>query len=416
METATLDLAAGAIREFPKNVIHSQLGTQDIKVLKNISLFGANNSGKSNFFKAFMVMRYWVLNSTNDNISALKIPVQPFSLNKLTENEPTTLEVYFVINQVGFRYGFVADKERIHQEWLFTTSKRKEENVFIRNGSDYQIDKRFQADLKQKLKVLIEFTKPKALFLSVLGKFNIQFGQKIIDWFYCNKLYTDNSIDRNIDLTAALIKDEKYRATIYDIIKKSDLGFSTIKEELDERLARFKDKEAAFYAIHDEELKEYKLKTRHQRFDEHFQPVDHLYFELLEQESAGAQKFVSLLGPIVKSLVDGEIIWIDELDSRLHTHLVNLIVHLFNASPLNRNHCQAILTTHNIQVFKKLRRDQMVLLNKDLFGASSMSSVHGREKPIRSDAIIDKEYLNDQLGGVPRINKQLLLDFDPDEL
>jgi AAA15 family ATPase/GTPase len=417
MESATLDLAAGSIREFPKNVINSQFGTQDIKLLKNISLFGANNSGKSNFFKAFMVMRYWVLSSTNDNVSAQKIPVQPFLLNTLTEREPTTFEVHFIINQMGYRYGFMADKERVHQEWLFTTTKRKEENVFIRNGNDFQIDRRFQADLKQKLKVLEEFTKPKALFLSVLSKFNIKFAQKITDWFYCNKLYTDSSIERNIDLTASLLKNERYRVLIYDIIKKSDLGFSTIKEELEERIARFgKDREAAFYAIHDDDLKEYKLKTRHQRYNEKFQPIDPVYFDLLEQESAGAQKFISLLGPIVKSLVDGEIIWIDELDSRLHTHLVNLIVHLFNASPLNRNNCQAILTTHNIQVFKKLRRDQMVLLNKDTYGASSMSSVYNGKTPVRGDALIDKEYLNDQLGGVPNIHKQLLLDFDPDEL
>lgn len=415
MGEAALDLEAGSIREYPRNLITSRSGTQEIKLLKNVTLFGANNSGKSNFFKAFMVMRFWVVNSANDALLSARIPVQPFSLNTLTEQAPTQLEVNIIIGDTNYRYGFIADKDKIHQEWLFTTTKRKEDLVFIRALNEYQIDKRFQTDVKQRLKFLIEFTKPKALFLSVLAKFNITFAEKIVEWFNCNRLYTDQSIERNIDFTASLLKDDRYRSTIYDIVKKSDLGFSTIKEELEEQLARYKNKEALFYTIHDEELRQYTLKTKHQKYNELYDLVDNLYFDLKEQESAGTQKFISLLGPIVKALIDGEIIWIDELDSRLHNHLVNLIVHLFNSTSYNRNHCQAIITTHNIQVFKRLRRDQMVLLDKNVYGCSTMSNVYKGQPSIRGDALIDKEYLNDQLGGVPKLSKQLFIDFDTDE-
>lgn len=415
MGTSTLNLEAGSIREFPKNVTREKAGTIDIKLLKNVTLFGANSSGKSNFFKAFLVLRHWVLNSANETAFTNKIPVQPFLLNTATEKAPTTLEAEFIINHISYRYGFTADKEKIHQEWLFVTTKRKEENIFIRVLSDYQIDKRFQSDLKQKFKVLIEFTKPHALFLSVLAKFNIEFAEKIVTWFYRNKLYTDNSIDRNLDFTSELLKKTEYRKLIYDIIKKSDLGFSTIEEELNERIGRFKNREALYYAIHDEELKEYKVKTRHSKFNDDNILIDNIYFDLNEQESAGAQKFISLLGPIVKALVDGEIIWIDELDSKLHTHLVNLIILLFNSNQYNHRGCQAIISTHNIQVFKKLRRDQMILLNKNSFGVSTIDSVYMGNPSLRGDALIDKEYLNNQIGGVPKINPQLLIDFDNEE-
>lgn len=414
-EKAELRLEAGSIREFPKNAFRAKHGTQEIKLLKNVNLFGANSSGKTNFFNAFLALRHWVITSAANSNPQAKIPVQPYILKTTTERQPSTLETEFLIDGIAYRYGFSADADKIHQEWLFTTAKRKEENVFVRVFSDFQVDKRFQGELKQKLRVLTEFTKSNVLFLSVLNQFNIGFAEKITDWFRKNTLYTDLSIDRNIDLTSQLVKDDRYRTLIYEILQKSDLGFSTIQDELEERIGRanlHRSREALFYAIHDDAIRSYKVKTRHQKFDENLELDSNIYFDLLEQESAGAQKFLALLGPIVKAMVDGEIIWIDELDSRLHTHLVNLLILLVNSNQHNHQGCQAIFTTHNIQVFKKIRRDQMILLNKNRFGESTIASVYHGHPQVRGDASFEKEYLNDQLGGVPQISRQLFIDFD----
>ncbi|MDB5023595.1 MAG: hypothetical protein JWP78_1350 [Mucilaginibacter sp.] len=158
----------------------------------------------------------------------------------------------------------------------------------------------------------------------------------------------------------------------------------------------------------------YKIKTRHERFNAAWEAKGFVYFDLEEEESAGARKFVALLGPIVRALVDGEIIWIDELDARLHTMLVNLLVLMINSPKYNQRGAQAVITTHNVQLFKKLRRDQMFLLEKNKYGISAMSSVYTGKPHIRGDAILDKEYLNAQLGGVPSISEQLFIDFNKD--
>jgi len=412
MEEATLDLEAGSIREFPKNIFSACKGTQDIKLLKNVTLFGANSSGKTNFLRAFSMMRYWVVKSHSDTNEGKKIPVKPFVLNTSSESQPSSFEAHFIIRHTGYRYGFIADKEKIHQEWLFVTTKRKEERVFLRAAGEFQVDRRFQAEQKQRINVLIDFTKPAVLFLTVLSQFNSGFAEEIMQWFLRHRMYLDNQLDEDINITASLLLEKSYRSLIYDIIKQSDLGFATIKEELDDTNKLPRRFQHLYYALHEEVLKKYKIKTRHEKFNAAFEHRDNIYFDLEDEESAGAKKFVALLGPLVRALVDGEIIWIDELDARLHTMLVNLIVSLINSPRYNANGCQTIITTHNVQLFKKLRRDQMFLLEKNNYGISAMSSVYVSKPHIRGDAILDKEYLNEGLGGIPRINKQLYIDFD----
>jgi AAA15 family ATPase/GTPase len=413
MGEATLDLEAGSIREFPNNTFSRQKGTQEIRLLKNVTLFGGNSSGKTNLLRAFSMMRYWVVKSYSDTTEGKKIPVRPFVLNTGTENGPSYFDVHFVIGQTGYRYGFLADKEKVHEEWLFTTTKRKDETIFTRAGSEYHLDRGFQSEQKQRLKMLMEFTKGPVLFLTVLAQFNISFAETIMKWFLGHRMYLNNELDDDVNITAGLLLKEGYREIIYKIIKESDLGFATIKEEIDDTKKPRKNQDV-YDLLNEDILKTYKIKTRHEKYNADFQLKDNIYFDLEENESAGARKFVSLLGPIVRSLVDGSTIWIDELDARLHTILVRLLVQLINSSAYNRNGAQAIITTHNVQLFKRLRRDQMFTLEKNKYGVSTMTSVHADKTQVRGDAIMEKEYLNAQLGGIPKISEQLFLDFDKD--
>ncbi|SHL97109.1 AAA family ATPase [Mucilaginibacter sp. OK098] len=411
MGEATLDLEAGSIREFPNNTFSRQKGTQDIRLLKNVTLFGGNSSGKTNILRAFSMMRYWVVKSYSDTTEGKKIPVRPFVLNTVTENGPSYFDVHFIIGNTGYRYGFLADKEKVHEEWLLTTTKRKEETVFTRADGEYHLDRGFQSEQKQRLKMLMEFTKGSALFLTVLAQFNIGFAETIMKWFLTHRMYLDNELDDDVNITADLLLKEGYREIIYKIIKESDLGFATIKEEIDDT-KKPRRTQNVYDLLNEEVLKTYKIKTRHEKYNSELIIKDTIYFDLEEQESAGARKFVALLGPIVKALVDGTTIWIDELDARLHTVLVRLLVQLINSAAYNRSGAQAIITTHNVQLFKRLRRDQMITLEKNKFGVSAMASVYTNKNQVRGDAIMEKEYLNANLGGIPKISEQLFIDFD----
>ena len=414
MDKASLDLEAGSIREHSKNVIDAKIGTQDIRVLKTVTIMGANSAGKTNFLKAFSVMRDMVLNSSKDVQQASK-EITPFLLNSKTEKAPSSFEAVFIADKICYRYSFKATSEKIYEEYLSTIVKRKEENIFVRIVDDITVNKKFQNELRQKLNFIIDLAKENSLFLSVLAQFKIDFALNISGWFQKSIISFDANIDSTINYTAGLLSNPKYRSLIYDIIKKTDLGFSTIEEEISEKSNYDKERQLFVAALYDEELRNFTIKTKHIKYTADFKPLHPVYFDLKKQESSGAQKFIALIGPIVKALVDSRLFMIDELDSKLHTLMVRLIIELFNSPKFNPNGAQLIVTTHNELLLKKLRRDQMVFVNKNEYGLSSLSSLYGSKSGVRSDASFDKDYLQGKFGGVPKINDQLKLDLDFDQ-
>lgn len=414
MDKASLDLEAGSIREYDKNITEAKLGSQDIRVLKTVTIMGANSAGKTNFLKAFSVMRNMILHSSKDVRMANK-EIVPFLLNTKTENAPSTFEAVFIINKVCYRYFFKASSEKIYEEYLSTIVKRKEENIFVRIDDDITVNKKFQNELRQKLNFIIDLARENSLFLSVLMQFKIDFALSIGDWFYKTIMSFDANLDSTINYTAGLLSDPRYKSLIYDIIKKTDLSFSTIEEEISEKSNNDKDRQLLVEALYDEQLRNFTIKTKHIKYTSDFKPLHPVYFDLRKQESSGAQKFVALIGPIVKALVDSRLFIIDELDSKLHTLMVRVIMDLFNSSKFNPNGAQLIVTTHNELLLKKMRRDQMIFINKNEFGLSSLSSLYNIKLGVRSDASFDKDYLQGKFGGIPKLHDQLKLDLNFDQ-
>ena len=420
MDKSTLNLEAGSIREFNKNVFPTKIGTQDIKLLKSVFLFGHNAAGKSNFLKSFTAMKSMVLHSAKDQQLGISGTMVPFLLNRKTQNAPSTLEVTFLIDRVCYRYGFEADDKKVHSEWLWVIHKRKEENVFFRTAGTIDIDKRFPPDQRQKLKFLIDMTRQDSLFLSLLSQFNIEFALKILKWFQDNTIYTESILDSSggdsaLSYTASLLKKPLHRELIYWMLEKAELGFYSVEEEINDQLSKKSHDPRITNALNREGIGKFTIKTKHIVYNEKMEPTEPIYFDLLKEESAGSRKFISLLGPISEAIIEGKVMWIDELDAQLHILLVNLFMRLFHKSPFNIHGAQFIITTHNSHILKRLRRDQMIMLNKDIYGASTIGSVHATKLGIRGDVIFDKEYLSGNLGGIAKSEQLSLFDAEDDD-
>jgi uncharacterized protein len=137
-----------------------------------------------------------------------------------------------------------------------------------------------------------------------------------------------------------------------------------------------------------------------------------VFFDLFEDESLGTQKFFGILGPILYALTQRKVIWIDEIDARVHSLLLESVIGLFNSKKYNPNGAQLLFTSHNTNILRKgLRRDQMVMIEKDNFGISKFGSVYSKDPKIRNDASFDKDYLLGKYGGIPHLGTQLNL-FD----
>lgn len=405
-----LDLRAGTIKEYRDENTFQAVHNQNDRLLKSIGILGANGSGKSNVLKSLAFMKSLVLDSSKESNANTAIPVQPFLLSTESNKKACTFEVSFSIEQGKFRYGFSVDSTKIYSEWLFQTIRSKEEKIFIRAEQEYSFGKDFKSRIKEKLVLFTEFTRPNALFASVLAQFNDELFKSISTWFNGIFIVRDVSYHFLVDYTARLMKNEYYRHLINSIIRASDLGIETVQEVQNE----LKPVGVTFRDLINELSREgeYTVFTGHNVFDDAYNLKDRTQFNLIRNESLGTQKFFAVLGPILKALKEGKILVVDEIDARLHSLLVERIISLFNSNKYNPNGAQLIFTSHNVNLIKKgMRRDQMVFTDKDEYGACTLNSLYEKDPKVRNDASFDKDYLMGKYGSIPKIARQLNL-FD----
>lgn len=401
-DKATLDLEACSIKEFSENVFFSRRGSQVTNILKSITLLGANSSGKSNLLKGFDLMRYMVLNSARESELNKTYHIEPFRLSTETENMPTLFECTMMIDNIVYRYGFKSDNNEVLSEWLYMIVKRREETVFIRTKNVYELVKRYPTDFKNKLIMLTEITRCDTLYISVLSQFNIEMAQDISSWFAKNIVYSERNLENAILYTTELLANPIFSLLLNEIIEKSDLGFTTI-----ERRSNKQSEQKQSDKGYSSQRPTMDLSANHVKYDAKKRPVEFVFLEFSKDESLGTQKLMALLGPMIKVLIEGGIFWIDDFDAIIHPYIITMVVGLFNSNTYNKNGAQLVAISYNQQILKKLRRDQIVFLNKDVYGASTLSALYIYNPNVRSNAIFDKEYLQGAYGGVPQINNTL---------
>ncbi|MBS3790951.1 MAG: ATP-binding protein [Candidatus Thermoplasmatota archaeon] len=154
----------------------------------------------------------------------------------------------------------------------------------------------------------------------------------------------------------------------------------------------------------DGELKEVDIKTIHE-----FEEVEGSL--PLFKESEGTRRFFSLLGPIITALNNGEVLVIDELDTKLHHLLNKFIIKLFHDLEENNSNAQLIFTTHNTNLLDQdlFRRDQVRFTErKPEIGSTDLYSLV--EYSPRKDKDIEKGYLVGRYGAIPFIGDEKILE------
>jgi AAA15 family ATPase/GTPase len=409
-----LRMDAGTIKEHGQNVYHPYF-LKDLKLVKSAIIYGANASGKSNLLKAFRFMQELVLNSSKESQAAEEIRVEPFRLNKSKLEYPTTFEVVFLGEKGRYRYGFTVTKREVLAEWLLFSDRKKEDELFFRREKIFNFDKKLWSEPKNKIDILKDLTRQNSLFISVLAQFNIDIGTTISKWFANALVIFDTNTEELINHTATLLKKPVYRQKIHQIIAKSDLGFLSIDAVVKETASR-RNYTESFVSMLLGVDDSYQVKTAHKVFNDEKKQTDTELFDLMKNESLGSQKYVALIGVVLEALIERKILWIDELDSRFHEHLLKMIIGLFNSTENNPNGAQLICTCHNTILLKKmLRRDQMIFAERDDVGATTINSLYIKEPSVRNDASFDKDYSMGKYGAIPKLDQLDLFNNYGDE-
>ena len=190
-----------------------------------------------------------------------------------------------------------------------------------------------------------------------------------------------------------------------NLFKKLDLGFTDI-DVLNFNFNKTMTKEGTSERSFEEKMIEdttHFLMTFHNIYDKTGQVVGQAHFFANDTESNGTLKIIGLSGLLFQTLLHGSVLFVDELDAKLHPMLTRAIVRLFMDKETNPKGAQLVFTTHDTHLLDKecLRRDQVWFTEKDAAEASDLYSL--LEFKERNDRNFEKNYIQGRYGAIPFI-------------
>jgi hypothetical protein len=378
-------------------------------LLTSAAIYGPNASGKSNLIGALMFMRGFALDSHQATEATGGIGVDPFRLNARTVQQPSHFEVVIIIERQRYRYGFEVTGDIVVNEWLYMVPKKTEVRLFERTPDGITIGASFKEGRK-----LQEQTRPNALFLTVVAQFNGAIAQHVIGWFRRLGIASGlNDMSMKVYTEQKLVEADGGKE-IVALVTKLDLGIADLKaikgtvEDLDLPPDMPDELQRAMRTIiqHNKETGfTVEVKTMHRAFDDEGREAGLVEFDLDVDESSGTRKLFAMAAPLMETLARGNIMVVDELDSRLHTALTREIVKLFNSNETNPNGAQLIFTVQDTNLLDNslFRRDQIWFIEKDSRGASQLYSLAEFNK-VRNDLSFERNYIQGRFGAVPYVD------------
>jgi AAA15 family ATPase/GTPase len=407
-------------RSFKENCNFSLISTKDkelsesntfefnknLHFLKSAVIYGANASGKSNFFDALVFfLRFSVLSGPKKQAED-PIDTEPFALSRQTETAPSSFEIIFIIKEDGketsYRYGFSVNKEFVETEYLFAIYNVREVLLFTRNLQDINCTYYFKEGARGKASV-----RNNCSFLSVCAQNNGEIASQVVKYFR-SMCVLFGAYNCPIFLNKKKHKYQ-YKEKILDFLKYADIQITNYKTESIPAFSDIKDSDlAAFYRNKYPNAQDQRLLFAHTVYDNEL-PIGEKYFDD-DMESAGTLKLFSYSDAIFDALEKGAPLFIDEFDTMLHPLIIEGIIKLFNSSITNPKNAQLIISCHavNIMTNKLLRRDQIWFCEKDQYGATDLYSLVEYKESVRKDASYNKNYLQGKYGAIPYIDEILL--------
>ena len=359
----TLDLQAAKIQtEKGKAMSGNLFTTNGVQVLKSISMFGANASGKSNVIKGIKACVNMIRFSHTYNENTT-FQVAPFKFDGY-DKKPSSFYVRFIVDGIEYEYSFSLTQAEILTEQLYYYPKGRRSLVFTRDetkGPNKTDIYEFRQAIKRPMDVAAN-TSRKTLFVSRASQMDRDIAKKVFRFF-----------------TEDIVLDYKESAMpVEDFLK-------TEKEDILEIL------NTADSDIVDIKIQGYSLKTFHKSNPD-------IAFDFDTEESEGTKTLFQMMLGIINVIRNDRTFLMDGIDTNLHPHLVEYIINLFNRS----NHAQLIYTAHNTHLLNTdfQRRDQVYFVNKRDDGCSELYSLYDF-KDFRDNYDMEKAYLQGRFDAIP---------------
>lgn len=394
-EKVTFSMIANSNKELNDNYV--EIGGN--KVLKSAAIYGANASGKSNLFKILTLVVLMLRSSNSVDINA-KLPLIPFKLDKGSVNKPSEFEIKFILDETRYVYGFIADKDKIYDEYLYYYPNGRETKIFDRtNINEYSYTQKDE-------KILREIEAKNAqnkFFLATATNWNFDKTKAAYN-FLTNGIGTCNNLEilKNMAYKMYETNPDYLKDFAIDFLQKADFNIEDYQISQIDVPGEFLTAIPEFITkTLPDKPKAYQVLFKHKNSDNYLS---------IDEESFGTQMIFAFIPFLADSLKNKKVLIIDELDKSLHPFLVQYIVEIFNDAEINKNGSQLIFNTHdtNLLDLNILRRDQIWFTEKnsetgesDLYSLSDFS--------VRKQENVEKGYMLGRYGAVPFIKNDFNL-------
>jgi AAA15 family ATPase/GTPase len=392
-EEVILDMRAGNSKTQKTQALQANtFAYKDEQILKSVAVYGANASGKSNIIKAIQFCCSMIFSSHNHNENTV-FNFSPFKFEAYP-HKPSRFFIRFVAGEIEYEYSFSLTRTEIITEELYYYPNGRRAKIFTRDeacGKEKNKIYNFGAVIRKPMDVA-ENTSRKTLYISRASQMDRDIAKDIFNFF--NSTFIPNYLNYNEQIVEKLYKDN--RETLLKALKiaDSDIVNISLKKTLQPNKNAnidFTNNKASFQDAVMEKL----------TFNTFHKTDDKVIFNLALDESSGTQALFFIMLRIIDVIKYNKILLIDEIESSLHSKIVEYIVGLFHAS----SSAQIIYTTHNTNLLNlnKLRKEQIYFVNKRDDGSSDLYSLFDY-KDFRDTMDVEKAYLQGRFDAIPYID------------
>ena len=370
-DEVTLDLQAANIFTQKACALEGNLFTvSGERLLKSIAVFGANASGKSNVVKGIRACVGMIRNSHNYNEDTT-FGFVPFKFDGY-DRRPSSFYVRFLMEGIEYEYSFSMTRQEILTEQMYYYPNGRKSLVFSRDeskGPDKRDVYEFKPMLKRPMDVAAN-TSRKTLFISRASQMDRDIAKQVFR-FFCDNVVLEYHAPQGMPVEK-LLKEQK--GSLLDILRTADSDIVDIRMESGA------------------------MKTFHRSNPD-------VAFDFETEESEGTKTLFRMMQSMMDIIRGGKFLLIDEIDTSLHTQLVEFIIGMFN----RRDHAQLVYTTHNTHLLNTdfQRKDQVYFVNKREDGSSDLYSLFDF-KDFRDTLDMEKAYLQGRFNAIPYLSKPII--------
>ena len=361
-------------------------------ILKTVTIYGANASGKSNILRAIRFCHTLVFNSHLNNENTV-YNFQPFKFNGF-ENKPSSYSIRFVTNGIEYVYSFTLTRNKIVTENLHYYPKGRIKEVFTRDerlGKAKKEKYSFGDQIKRPMDVA-ENTSDKTLYISRASQMDRDIAKDIFNFFHNSfvfdyMLFGQSAIET---LTA------QYKNQVLEALKIADSDIVDLKIKVLKKPGKNynADLDALTVTVTDVVQNALEISTYHRN-------SPGVAFDFLTEESQGTIKLFFIMLTILYVIKNNKVLLIDEIEDSLHPKIIEYIFNIFKTG----TGAQLICTTHNTSSLnlKKFRKDQIYFANKKSDGSTDLYSLYDYND-FRDTMDVEKAYLQGRFDAVPYLD------------